>query len=133
MNPKLERVRMLMAEAQRLNMDMAPTLQQADLLDIAANWNGIGPAWAPDWLRQGLDARLAAFRPAALIHDWDYSHIDAGRPGWEVVREAADDRFYANCRRACGDVSIWRPMRWLMEYEAFWAWRFVRRIGGYSI
>ena len=133
MNPKLERVRVLMAEAQRLNMDMAPTLQQADLLDIAASWNGIGPAWAPAWFRKALDTRLAAFQPAALIHDWDYAYIDAGRPGWEVVREAADDRFFANCRLACGDVPLWNPLRWIMERDAFLAWRAVRRLGGYSI
>jgi hypothetical protein len=131
---KLERVRDLMATAERLGMDMAPTMKHADLMDIAANWNGIGPGWAPDWFRAALDTYLHAFQPAALIHDWDYAYIDAGRPGWEAMREAADDRFYKNCRiGAAAVVPWWSPQRWRLERNAFWAWRAVRRLGGYSM
>ena len=61
----------------------------------AATCNGVGPAHWPEWARHILDSPILglgiSFRPAADIHDFDYS-IGVT----EAERIAADKRFGRN-------------------------------------
>jgi hypothetical protein len=133
MNAKLERVTRLVFLAENLGLYMPPAMAHANLMDIAAVYNGIGPAWAPEWLREALTSWLACFQPAALVHDFAYSQITPS-PAAEDLRAWADEQFYSNCRRCAAAAASWyTPRRWRLEVGAFLAWRAVRRLGGLCI
>ena len=138
MTSKIDHVTRLMAIAEGCFLSMPPSMARASILDIATTYNGIGPSWAPQWLRDALTGWLSLFQPAALIHDYHYSLIDPKTDWAEDEREIADWEFYQNCRKLTAiEYPIWNvtcwPLRAAHEYQAFCAWRAVRRLGGFSI
>ena len=73
-------------------------LEGVELLDgdtdaLAAEYNGIGPEFLPDELREKVTRFLALFEPAALIHDLRYSAGNGTREDFET----ANMEFHANC------------------------------------
>lgn len=71
---------------------------------LAVTYNGIGPEWMPDKLRQKLTKHLPTFEPAAMVHDWQYTYAD----------DRSHDAFLAsnalleeNCRRLAAVKYPW--------------------------
>lgn len=84
--------------AELITTARAAGLEGVALLDrgvdeIAAEYNGIGPEFLPDEIRDEVTRFLAIFEPAALIHDLRYSRADGTREGFET----ANMEFHANC------------------------------------
>ena len=130
----IESVTLLMAKVEAIDLSTPPCMRHASILDITAVWNGIGPAWAPEWFRKALSTWLRSFQPAALVHDYSYSLIDRNQPFAEDQRQVEDLRFYENCSKCAAYEFTWlHPKRLLLELGALAAWRAVRRLGGASL
>ena len=135
MSNRAEQVRHLLAECIRMELDMPPEMRMAEISEIQDAWNGIGSDDTPKAVRRFLGVALREFRPAALIHDYEYQMIQilAYAHGWEItesLREMADDRFHLNCQDCARDAAkYWNPRRYVLLYHAFLAWRTVRRLG----
>ena len=74
---------------------------------LAREYNGIGPEWAGEHVRDLVTGKLALFEPAALIHDLRNYLSDGMRRRFH----RANDEFLRNCRR-CADAKY-----------PWWSWK----------
>lgn len=100
--------------AELINDARAAGLEGVELLNgdtnaIAAQYNGIGPEFLSDEIRDKVTRFLAVFEPAALIHDVRYATGDGSRFEFNL----ANMEFHANCLALARRAYPW--------------WRFVRR------
>ncbi len=107
-----------------LGLDMPQAFKDATDAEIDADYNGIGPDQMPDFIASYLKkldvpaseiaalaalARKAAtdifseFQPAAVIHDYEFTHSDKTEAGFH----AANDRLLANCKRIVNQKYPW--------------------------
>ena len=93
----------LMIEVNRLELGGMDFVEGFGLETLAREYNGIGPAFFPDKLREQTTKFLSLFEPAALIHDLRNFRSD----GSEEQFHAANDEFLANCRRCVEDKYAW--------------------------
>jgi len=70
-------------------------------------YNGIGPEFLPEDVREAITRYLEKFEPAALIHDMRFSVSD----GTAASFNYANMEFYANCKML---ANFWYP---------WWNWR----------
>lgn len=91
-------------EAGLLGIDF---LAKFDVAEIAREYNGIGPEWAGEKLRDAVTERCSLFEPAALIHDLRNAVSD----GSEIKFHFANSEFYLNCRKLADRAYPW------------WSWR----------
>ena len=97
----------LIATARAVGLEGVALLDRAPA-EIAAEYNGIGPEFLPDEIRDEVTRFLALFEPAALIHDLRYS---AGNGRCEDF-EIANMEFHGNCLKlARAKYPWWRPLR----------------------
>lgn len=61
--------------------------------ELARGYNGIGPEFLPEWMRDLVSDKLDIFAPAALIHDLRNDVSDGTRASFL----AANDEFRRNC------------------------------------
>ena len=77
--------------------------------ELAREYNGIGPEWAGEHVRDLVTGKLAVFEPAALIHDLRNSRSD----GTEAAFHYANCEFFLNCLKlAKRAYPWWRPRRY---------------------
>lgn len=77
---------------------------------LAEDFNGIGPEWFPEKLREFIDALEDDLLPAAFVHDVRWSHSD----GTLLAFSASNEELRENCKRiAFGKYSWWDPRRYL--------------------
>lgn len=77
---------------------------------LAEDYNGIGPEWMPQKLRDALDAMHADFCPAAFGHDVRFAHSDGSHEQFV----AANEEFLDNCRIiAKAKYGWWNPVRYI--------------------
>lgn len=106
-NDKRAHVADLIATARAAGLEGAALLDR-DVDEIAAEYNGIGPEFLPDEIRDEVTRFLALFEPAALIHDLRYSAGNGTREDFEN----ANMEFHANCLTlARAKYAWWRPLR----------------------
>ena len=106
-NDKRAHVAELIATARAAGLEGTALLDRAPA-EIAAEYNGIGPEFLPDEIRDEVTRFLALFEPAALIHDLRYSAGSGTREDFEV----ANMEFHGNCLKlARAKYPWWRPLR----------------------
>lgn len=88
-------IKALVAKAVAARLEGADALVDAPLWALARNFNGCGPAWLKEKWRAKLSRWSAAFMPAYLVHDWDYTASDGSREKFDE----ANERLERNCRR----------------------------------
>ena len=71
-------------------LDFLSTFSYADL---ARGYNGIGPEFLPEWMRDLVSDKLDIFGPCALIHDLRNDVADGTRESFLY----ANDEFRRNC------------------------------------
>ena len=77
--------------------------------ELAREYNGIGPEWAGEHVRDLVTGKLAVFEPAALIHDLRNSRSD----GTEAAFHYANCEFFLNCLKLAKQAyPWWRPRRY---------------------
>ena len=97
----------LCAEAREAKLSGVELLD-ADPIELAKKYNGIGPESMPAKLRAKLTDALAMFEPAALIHDLRFDAADGSR----LAFNAANIELHNNCLKlARAKYPWWRPIR----------------------
>lgn len=83
---------------------------------LAACYNGTGPEFLPQQIRDKLDAVCSSFLPAVMIHDVDYTMSDGSRRSFLV----ANQHLFWNCVACANDAYPWRNWRRYALYLQAW-------------
>ena len=102
--PKIEAIR---DAAIRLHLDGSQFLAYLPIDVLAASYNGTGPEFLPESIRQKLDAACRPFLPAVQIHDVDYTFSD----GSEESFKQANRRLFWNCIICANNAYPWTNWR----------------------
>ena len=106
-------VRMLEA-CRRYGLSGEEFCRQFPLAVLAEDYNGIGPEWFPEILRNAVNSLCADLCAAAFVHDIRFSHSD----GSVEQFVAANDEFRANGYRiANGKYSWYDPRRYIVRHR----------------
>lgn len=70
---------------------------------ICKAYNGIGPQFLPEKLRNKVTAFLGIFEPAALGHDLRFDHSDGTRASFDY----ANCEFFVNCHKCAKAAYPW--------------------------
>ena len=112
--PKIEAIR---DAAIRLHLDGSQFLAYLPIDVLAASYNGTGPEFLPESIRQKLDAACRPFLPAVQIHDVDYTFSD----GSEESFKQANRRFLFNCIRCAMTAHPWTSWKRYALFLQAWA------------
>ena len=66
-------------------------------------YNGCGPDWMPEFIREKLSDYLEFFEPAFLEHDFSFECSDRTKKGFH----AANKRLYQNCKKLVAARYSW--------------------------
>ena len=118
----------LIQKAVEAGLEGVDFIQRFDYAVLCREYNGIGPEWAGERIRDWTTGKFAIFEPAALIHDMRNYESDGERPAFE----AANDEFLRNCLKLANDAYPWyRPRRYAMRGVARGFYEFVSGPGGW--
>ena len=101
----------------RLHLIGSTWLKYLPIDVLAAAYNGTGPEFLPQRIRQKLDAVCRPFLPAVQIHDVDYTFSD----GSEESFKQANRRFFFNCIICANKAYSWTKWRRYALYIQAWA------------
>lgn len=101
----------------RLHLDESQYLAYLPIEVLAASYNGTGPEFLPDSIRQQLDAACRPFLPAVMIHDVDFTFSD----GSEASFRQANLRLLRNCITCANNAYPWTNWRRYALYLQAWA------------
>ena len=89
---------------------------------LAAAYNGTGPEFLPQKIRDILDGACRPFLPAVMIHDVDFTFSD----GSEESFKQANSRLLSNCITCAMDAHPWTSWkRYSLILEAWAMYRAV--------
>lgn len=110
----------------RLHLDGSQFLAYLPLEVLAASYNGTGPEFLPDSIRQKLDGACLPFLPAVMIHDVDFTLSD----GLKAAFDAANLRLLVNCVKCALDAAPWNSWkRYTLLVESWAIYRACDRFG----
>jgi hypothetical protein len=111
-----QRMMDLRKEIVDLDLDAEPEFREASINSLLEIYNGCGPDWLPEGIRDLLTSHYAFFEPAFVIHDWDYTKL----PKTEKDFHRANERLFTNCVRIIrAKVPAWRFIqRWKRMAQA---------------
>ena len=109
-------------DAIRLHLDGSQRLAYLPMEVLASSYNGTGPEFLPQKIRDKLDAVCRPFLPAVMIHDVDYTFSD----GSEESFKQANTRLLSNCITCAIDAHPWNSWkRYSLVLEAWAMYRAV--------
>ena len=91
----------------RLHLDGSTFIAYLPIEVLAAAYNGTGPEFLPQKIRQKLDAACRPFLPAVQIHDVDYTFSD----GSEESFRQTNRRLFWNCITCANNAYTWNNWR----------------------
>ena len=110
----------------RLHLDGSQFLAYLPIDVLAASYNGTGPEFLPDSIRQKLDAACRPFLPAVQIHDVDYTFSDGSKASFKL----ANLRLLRNCITCAMDAHPWTSWkRYALILEAWALYRACEKFG----
>lgn len=125
MQENLKHVSELIDKAVLADLDLGSIQGRTDE-EIAATYNGCGPAWFPTLAREKLTKLLGLFEPAFMIHDSDFEHAD----GSTFDFSQANDRLELNCLKLAAHAYPWYSWRrWRAQAAAIEIASLCRRYG----
>ena len=101
----------------RLHLDMSQYLELLPLEVLAAAYNGTGPEFLPQKIRDKLDAACRPFLPAVMVHDVDFTFSD----GSEESFKQANRRLFWNCIICANNAYPRKNWRRYALYIQAWA------------
>ena len=106
----------------RLHLDGSQHLAFLPLDVLTAAYNGTGPEFLPQKIRDLLDGACRPFLPAVMIHDVDFTFSD----GSEESFKQANSRLLSNCITCACDAHPWTAWkRYSLILEAWAMYRAV--------
>ena len=90
-----------------LHLDGSTFLAHLPIDILAAAYNGTGPEFLPQKIRNKLDAACRPFLPAVQIHDVDFTFSD----GSEESFKQANRRLFRNCIICANNAYPWNNCR----------------------
>ena len=119
----------LVGKARDAGLEGCDWLSQFTLVEVAREYNGIGPEWAGAHVRDLVTGKLALFEPAALIHDMRNYKSD----GTGAAFHYANGEFILNCLKLAKQAyPWWRPRRYAAIAAANAMFDFVEGLGGWK-
>ena len=112
--PEIEDIR---AAAIRLHLDGSQHLEYLPLEVLATAYNGTGPEFLPQKIRDLLDGACRPFLPAVMIHDVDFTFSD----GSEESFKQANSRLLCNCITCALDAHPWTSWKRYSLFLEAWA------------
>lgn len=115
-----ERIKDLVGQAIESELEGTWIFQRYTITELAEIYNGIGPDWMPEKLRDLCTKYGWLFEPAALIHDIEYF-----LGGSEEDFKNSNERFKRNgYKLARAEFSQWNPCRlvWLNRARRWGNW-----------
>lgn len=104
-------------------------LQGFDYATLCREYNGIGPEWAGETVREKATRYLSLFEPAALVHDMRNYMSDGSRKGFNY----ANMEFLENCLKLADHAyPWWNWRRYRARLVAHALYDFVRSEGGWK-
>ena len=113
-NPELTDIR---DAAIRLHLDGSQFLAYLPIDVLAASYNGTGPEFLSQKLRDLLDGACRPFLPAVQIHDVDYTFSDGSKASFKL----ANLRLLRNCITCANNAYPWTNWRRYALYLQAWA------------
>lgn len=101
----------LLAQVYTYDLKRQISFDQASVEQCQEAYNGIGPDWLPESIRDWMTDRWRYFAPAAVVHDWDYSN-PTHRNRADFTQ--ANERLRRNCKALLRKGVPWYK-RWLYE------------------
>lgn len=109
-------VKALLDEALALGLSGAEHCARVPIETLAANYNGCGPEWAPDWLRKLLTKCHKSFLACVLIHDLRFSESDGSTSGFNY----ANDELEYNCLMVSNArYCVFNPLRYIWRHRSY--------------
>lgn len=119
-------IREIADEAVRLGLDGADAVSAFTDEELATMYNGTGPEFLPEGVRQTLDRVTAVFAPAVMVHDVDFTLAD----GLKAAFDAANLRLLVNCAKCALDAAPWNSWkRYALLGESWAVYRACDRFG----
>lgn len=78
-------------------------LNKCDIEKICREYNGIGPQFLSEKLRNKVTEMLAIFEPSALVHDLRFGSSDGTRESFDY----ANCEFFVNCHKCAKAAYKW--------------------------
>lgn len=97
------KVEQLIEKAKSLNLMGLRFILGFGIDAICKAYNGIGPQFLPEKLRNKVTSFLGIFEPAALGHDLRFDQSDGTRESFDY----ANCEFYVNCHKCAKDAYPW--------------------------
>lgn len=93
----------LIAKAHALELAGLDFLDSFTVDEVCREYNGIGPQFLPENLRNKVTSFLGIFEPAALIHDLRFDKSDGTRAAFDY----ANCEFFVNCHKCAKNEYKW--------------------------
>ena len=84
---------------------------------LASAYNGTGPEFLPNKIREKLDSVCRPFLPAVMIHDVDFTMSDGSRRSFLI----ANLHLFWNCITCANNAYPWTNWRRYALYLQAWA------------
>ena len=97
------------------DLDATPGFWNASEIRIREVYNGAGPDWMSGWERKILTAFLSIFKPAFVIHDFDFDVSDRTEKKFHEVNL----RMFTNMKKIL-DMEYPFKKLWLWPIRARW-------------
>ena len=116
----------LRAEVSRLDLQGRDAVLALTLDELDAAFNGCGPEFLPEGVRQTLDRVMSVFAPAFMVHDVEFTLSD----GLKAAFDAANLRLLVNCAKCALDAAPWDSCkRYALLGESWAIYRACDRFG----
>lgn len=111
----IDTVTQMLRQVAYYRLDGWSYVSQYTKVELAMYFNGIGPEWFPERLRNEIDARHPDLLPVAFIHDTEWSTSDGTRKSFD----ASNERFKCNGYKiARAKYCWWDPRRYIRMNQA---------------
>jgi hypothetical protein len=108
-----KKIASLVKTAINLEFETCPQFYDLSNSQLDNIYNGCGPDWLPENVRDLLTKYYEYFEAAFLEHDVSFEFSDSTEQGFNE----ANQRLYTNCKKLASRVTWWRPIWKLRRYR----------------
>lgn len=105
-------VERLIAVAKRIGLHGVEDVEQHPIGCLCADYNGIGPEFFPERLRRAIDSLAEDLQPAAMIHDFRWSHADGSEDDFNFSNTELEVNFSLIAK----SFPVYHPKRYYLAY-----------------